>query len=168
LSSLKFPADARQLHVQDGVIIANPARVLALVQMLRRHTVQVHTLRLSNVERDSKTDALYEFIRSERCCQLFARIDDHAESLLKLQAQEKKAHDTTWKQPRIRERGSNDGRQAVDDRGGSQGADQGDRQGGGESAGGNGDGGRESQSGAEGDSDGWGDDGGRSQHFIRS
>jgi hypothetical protein len=58
----------------------------ALVQMLRRHIVQIHTLRLSNVERDSKTDALYEFIRSERCLQLFARIDGHAESLLKLQA----------------------------------------------------------------------------------
>jgi hypothetical protein len=54
-------------------------------------------LRLSNVERDSKTDALYEFIRSERCSQLFARIDSQAESLLKLQAQEKKAHDATWK-----------------------------------------------------------------------
>jgi hypothetical protein len=97
LSSLKFPADARQLHVQDGVIIANPARVLALVQMLRRHIVQIHTLRLSYVERDSKTDALYEFIRSERCSQLFARIDGHAESLLTLQAQERKAHDATWK-----------------------------------------------------------------------
>src|SRR5258708_5837070 len=79
LSSLKFPADARQLHVQDGVIIANPARVLALVQMLRRHIVQIHTLRLSNIERDCKTAALYEFIRSERCSQLFARIDGHAE-----------------------------------------------------------------------------------------
>jgi hypothetical protein len=97
LSSLKFPADARQLHIQDGVIIANPARVLALVQMLRGHIVQIHTLRLSNVERESKTDALYEFIRSERCSQLFARIDGHAENLLKLQAQERKAHDTTWK-----------------------------------------------------------------------
>jgi hypothetical protein len=97
LSSLKFPADARQLQAQDGVIIANPARVLALVQMLRRHIVQIHTLRLSNVERDSKTDALYEFIRSERCSQLFARIDGHAENLLKIQAQERKAHDTTWK-----------------------------------------------------------------------
>jgi hypothetical protein len=97
LSSLKFPVDARQLHVQDGVIIANPARVLALVQMLRRHIVQIHTLRLSNVERDTKTDALYEFIRSERCAQLFARIDGHAESLFKLQVQERKAHDMTWK-----------------------------------------------------------------------
>jgi hypothetical protein len=97
LSSLNFPADARQLHVQDGVIIANPARVLALVQMLRGHIVQIHTLRLSNIERDTKTDALYEFIRSERCSQLFARIDGHAESLLKLQAQERKAHDATWK-----------------------------------------------------------------------
>jgi hypothetical protein len=97
LASLKFPAEAQQLHVQDGVIIANPARVLALVQMLRRHIIQIHTLRLSNVERDGKTDALYEFIRSERCCQLFARIDGHAEGLVKLQAQERKAHDATWK-----------------------------------------------------------------------
>jgi len=97
LSSLKFPAEARQLHVQDGVIIANPARVLALVQMLRRHIVQIHTLRLSNVERDSKTDDLYEFIRSERCSQLFARLDGHAGNLLKIQAQERKAHDATWK-----------------------------------------------------------------------
>src|ERR1700692_2694352 len=54
LSSLKFPAEVHQLHVQDGVIIANPARVLSLVQMLRRHIVQIHTLRLSNVERDMK------------------------------------------------------------------------------------------------------------------
>ncbi len=64
LSSLKFPADARQLHVQDGVIIANPARVPALVQMLRRHIAQIHTLRLSNIERDSKTDALATCLRS--------------------------------------------------------------------------------------------------------
>jgi uncharacterized membrane protein len=78
------------------VTIANPARVLALVQMLRRH-VQIHALHLSNVERDSKTDALYEFIRSERCSQLFTRIAGHSESLVKLQAQEKKAHDKTWK-----------------------------------------------------------------------
>jgi Uncharacterized protein conserved in bacteria (DUF2130) len=97
LSSLKFPAEVSQLHVQDGVIIANAARVLALVQMLRRHIVQIHTLRLSNVERDSKTDALYEFIRSERCSQLFARINGHAEILLTLQTQEKRAHDATWK-----------------------------------------------------------------------
>ena len=96
LVALKFPADQRQLHVQDGVIIANPARVVALVQMIRRHVVQVHTLRLSNSERAKKTATLYDFIRSERCAQLLERIDGHAGNLLTLQEQEKKAHDANW------------------------------------------------------------------------
>ena len=96
LAALKFPSDQPQLCIQDGVIVANPARVVALVQMLRRHMVQVHTLRLSNTEREQKTADLYEFIRSDRCTQLFERIDWHAESLRKLQEQEKKAHDATW------------------------------------------------------------------------
>ena len=96
LAALKFPSDQRQLCIQDGVIIANPARVVALVQMIRRHVVLVHTLRLSNTERAKKTTDLYEFIRSERCTQLFERIDGHAKSLFKLQEQEKKAHVATW------------------------------------------------------------------------
>lgn len=96
LAALKFPSDRRQLCIQDGVIIANPARVVALVQMIRRHVVQVHTLRLSNTERAKKTAELYDFIRSERCTQLFERIDGHAESLFKLQEREKKAHDAAW------------------------------------------------------------------------
>lgn len=94
--ALRFPAEQRQLCVQDGVIIANPARVVALVQMIRRHVVQLHTLRLSNTERAEKTADLYDFIRSERCTQLFERIDGHAETLLGLQEKEKKAHDDTW------------------------------------------------------------------------
>src|ERR1700730_13515555 len=40
--------------------------------------LQTHTLRLSSAERESKTVALYAFIKSERCTQLFSRIDAHA------------------------------------------------------------------------------------------
>jgi hypothetical protein len=96
LAALKFPADHRQLCVQDGVIIANPARVLSLVQLLRRHIVQVHSMRISNNERSQKIAALYEFIRSEQCQQLFERIDSQAEDLLELQEQDKRAHDKMW------------------------------------------------------------------------
>jgi len=96
LAALKFPSDQRQLCIQDGVIIANPARVLALVQMLRRHIVLVHSMRLSNNARAQKTAELYEFIRSERCRQSFERIDSQAEDLLELQEQEKRAHDKMW------------------------------------------------------------------------
>ena len=97
LSTRKFPAGKRHLHVQDGVVVAAPSRVLALVQILRQHIVQTHTLRWSNEARAQKTAALYAFINSERCRDLFKRIDTQAEKLLDLQVKEKKAHDTHWK-----------------------------------------------------------------------
>ena len=97
LSTSKFPKGARHLHVQDGVVLAGPARVVALVQVIRRHLVQTHTLRLSNEERARKTAALYDFITSERCTGILARIDAHTDDLLELQVKEKKAHDATWK-----------------------------------------------------------------------
>ncbi|MEH2539225.1 MULTISPECIES: DUF2130 domain-containing protein [unclassified Bradyrhizobium] len=97
LSTSKFPKGARHLHVQDGVVLAGPARVVALVQVIRRHLVQTHTLRLSNEERARKTAALYDFITSERCAGFLARIDTHTDDLLELQVKEKKAHDATWK-----------------------------------------------------------------------
>lgn len=97
LSTRKFPAGKRHLHVQDGVILAAPSRVLAVVQILRQHIVQTHTLRWSNEARAQKTAALYAFINSERCRDLFKRIDTQAEKLLDLQVKEKKAHETNWK-----------------------------------------------------------------------
>jgi len=50
-----FPAGQAQLYVQDGVIVANPARVLALAQMIRKHVVQQATLRLSDEARAENT-----------------------------------------------------------------------------------------------------------------
>ena len=97
LCTFKLPANARQVDVRHGVVIANPARALALVQMIRRHIVQVHTLRLSKSERAQKMAALYDFITSERCGHLLARIESHAEALLELQEKEMKAHQAHWK-----------------------------------------------------------------------
>jgi hypothetical protein len=98
LSSSKFPAGARQLHIQDGVVIACPARVVALIQLVRAHLIQSHTLRMSNAERTQKTAALYSFITSQQCADSFARLDELAESLLDIQTKEVKAHENVWKQ----------------------------------------------------------------------
>ena len=97
LSTRKFPAGQRHLHVHDRVILAAPSRILALVQILREHIVQTHTLRWSNEARVQKTAALYDFINSERCRNLFKRVDTQAEKLLDLQVKEKKAHEANWK-----------------------------------------------------------------------
>jgi hypothetical protein len=97
LSTHKFPQGTGQLHMQDGVLLANPARVVAVVTLIRQHLVQAHTLRMSGAERETKTAALYEFITSEHYAQLLARIDSCAEDLLELQVKEKKQHEATWK-----------------------------------------------------------------------
>jgi hypothetical protein len=96
LSSNKFPAGTQQLHHQDGVIIANPARVLALVELLRRHLLQTHELRISNEERERKTAALYAFITSDRCRQLLDSMETHATRMFELEEAEQKAHRLTW------------------------------------------------------------------------
>ena len=97
LSTHKFPAGTRQLHMQDGVLLANPARVVSVVTLIRRHLLQAHILRLSSAERESKTAALYGFITSERCTQLLSRIDAYADELLEQQVKERKWHDAAWK-----------------------------------------------------------------------
>src|SRR5262245_14406199 len=53
LASNKFPKDKSQIHCQDGVIIASPQRVLAIVEILREQLVRLYELRASNQERGS-------------------------------------------------------------------------------------------------------------------
>jgi hypothetical protein len=97
LSTHKFPQGARQLHMQDGVLLANPARVVMVVAIIRQHLLQTQNLRLSGAERQDKAAALYAFITSERCTQLLGRVDAHTDELLDHQVKEKKWHETAWK-----------------------------------------------------------------------
>ncbi len=97
LSTLKFPANTSLAEFRDGVMIVNPALAVAIVAMIRRHLLAVHTLRLSKTERTEKMAALYDFITSERCTHLLQRIDSDSDALLDLQVAEKKAHDNHWR-----------------------------------------------------------------------
>jgi hypothetical protein len=97
LSTHKFPQGSRELHTQDGVVLASPARVVAVVSMIRKQLIVIHSLRLSGLERESKTAALYAFITSERYSQLLASIDARAAELLKEQTKEIKWHENCWK-----------------------------------------------------------------------
>jgi hypothetical protein len=97
LTTSSFPSGARQLCVQDGVLVCNPARVVELVRIIRDHIIESYRLRLSAQERDTKTEALYKFINSDRCQQLMNRYESIAEDLLSLDVIEVKAHQATWK-----------------------------------------------------------------------
>ncbi|MBJ3786389.1 DUF2130 domain-containing protein [Devosia sediminis] len=96
LSTNKFPTGTRQLHVLNGVIIACPARVVALVQLLRAHIVQTHALRVSAEQREEKTAALYDYVTSERCSLLMDSMHVAFEKLEAIDVDERKSHDTVW------------------------------------------------------------------------
>jgi hypothetical protein len=98
LSSNKFPRDKREIHLQDGVIVAAPARVLAIVEILRDQLIRLNELRVSNEQRDSKTEEIYAFITSEHCRQLIGQVESQAGKMLDLDAREQEAHRRLWDQ----------------------------------------------------------------------
>jgi hypothetical protein len=97
LATHAFPKDKKQLHIDNGVVIANPARAVVIAMLLRQHLVQMHSLKVSNTERASKTEELYSFINSERFRQFLSTITRGVEQLEALQVAEKKAHESSWK-----------------------------------------------------------------------
>ena len=97
LSTRMLPDGRRQLHMKDGVVLANPAQVVFVVTLIRLHLVQAHTLRLSSADRESKTAALYTFITSEHFTQILSRVDARAEELLDQLATEIRRHQKDWK-----------------------------------------------------------------------
>jgi hypothetical protein len=96
LSSNKFPKDKAHIHNQDGVIVANPARVLALVEILREQLVRMLELRVSNEARGSKMEDLYAFITSEHCRQLIEQVEAQAGKMIELDTREQEAHRRLW------------------------------------------------------------------------
>jgi hypothetical protein len=97
LSTVAFPKGARQLHIQDNVIVADPARVVALVHLLRRQVIQNHVLKLSAEARNEKADKLYAFIISPSCTDLLDRLVKLTDEMVALDAKEAGAHETVWK-----------------------------------------------------------------------
>ena len=96
LATSVFPAGEQQICVRGGVIIANPARVVHLVRIIRAQIVEAHRLRLGVGEKARKTEKLYEFINSGRCQQLMARYDAIVDGLSELDEREVDAHKRTW------------------------------------------------------------------------
>ena len=96
LSTNKFPKGKRELCVYEHVVLARPARVLALAEILRSEIVHHHALRVSNEEREAKTAELYAFITSPHCRQLLEAIETLVAQLEQIDADEQKTHTSVW------------------------------------------------------------------------
>jgi hypothetical protein len=96
LVSTVFPAGAHELHIQDGVIVASPQRVIVLTHLLRRQIVENHRLKLTTAARDEKAEKLLAYIVSPTCTDLLDRIVSLSADMADLDRVETAAHQKTW------------------------------------------------------------------------
>ncbi|MGB6177519.1 MAG: DUF2130 domain-containing protein [Methylocella sp.] len=97
LSTNKYPDGEDQICMREHVILACPARVRWLAELLRAHIILTHKLRVSNEARDEKTAELYAFITSQRCRQLLDSIETLVKKLEEIDVAEQKAHSGVWR-----------------------------------------------------------------------
>jgi len=97
LSTHAFPKGRSQLHIDNGVILVNPARAAVVAMILREQVVQLHCLKVSNEERSRKTDELYALMTSDRFKHFLTTITRSAKQLEAIQEEERKTHDKVWR-----------------------------------------------------------------------
>jgi len=96
LSTTTFPSGVRELHLQGGVIVASPQRVVVLVALLRQQIVQNHVFKRGAESRNEKAEQLYDFLLSPAGDEMFDRLLRTTRALESLDAAEVKSHQTNW------------------------------------------------------------------------
>lgn len=97
LATAVFPAGKRELFVDAGVIVVAPARLRALVEVLRKTQIAMHVARLSEAERADKLNKLFKHITSAAFKKKLAEASDLTSEALQIDVDEKRAHDLVWR-----------------------------------------------------------------------
>jgi hypothetical protein len=97
LSTGVFPSGKKEMCIESDVIVVSPARVIYVVQMLRRAMVAMYAKDLSLQERTGKVNRLYQLITSDSYERRFRETARVASQILDLDVDEKRAHEGVWK-----------------------------------------------------------------------
>lgn len=97
LATTVFPAGKKELFVDSGVIVVAPARVRAIVEVLRKAIVAMYVAKLSDAERSDKLNKLFRFITSATFKRKLAEASDLTNEALQIDVDEKRAHDLVWR-----------------------------------------------------------------------
>jgi hypothetical protein len=92
-----FPAGKKELFVESGIVVVAPARVPAMVDVLRKALISMHVAKLSDAERSDKLSKLFKFITSTQFKRKLAEAAELAGEALQIDVDEKRAHDNVWK-----------------------------------------------------------------------
>ena len=96
VSPTAFPSGENHgLLYRDGVVVVSGPRVIAIVRMMRRHTIQSHTLKLGNEQRSEKADQLYLLLTSNRTADLWEQHSKKLRGLIDIERADEKHQDKT-------------------------------------------------------------------------
>jgi hypothetical protein len=97
LATAVFPAGKRELFVDSNIIVVAPARVRAIVEVLRKALIAMHVAKLSDAERADKLNNLFKFMTSAAFKRKLAEASELAAEALQIDVDEKRAHDLVWR-----------------------------------------------------------------------
>jgi hypothetical protein len=97
LATAVFPAGKKELFVDSGVIVVAPARVRAIVDVLRKALVSMHVAKLSDAERTDKLNRLFKHMTSPAFKRKLAEASELTSEALQIDVDEKRAHDLVWR-----------------------------------------------------------------------
>ncbi len=97
LATAVFPAGKKELFVDAGVIVVAPARVRAIVEVLRKALVAMHVAKLTDAERADKLNKLFKFMTSPAFKRKLAEASELTSEALQIDVDEKRAHDLVWR-----------------------------------------------------------------------
>jgi malate synthase len=97
LATVVFPSGKRELFIESNVIVAAPARVTAIIEVLRKAMIAMHVAKLSDAERADKLNSLFKFITSAAFKRKLAEANELAGEALQIDVDEKRAHDLVWR-----------------------------------------------------------------------
>jgi hypothetical protein len=97
LATAVFPAGKKELFVDSGVIVVAPARVRAIVEVLRKALVSMYVAKLSDAERADKLNKLFKFMTSPAFKRKLAEASELTGEALQIDVDEKRAHDLVWR-----------------------------------------------------------------------
>jgi hypothetical protein len=97
LATAVFPAGKKELFVDGGVIVVAPARVRAIVEVLRKALVAMYVAKLSDAERTDKLNRLFKFMTSPAFKRKLAETSELTSEALQIDVDEKRAHDLVWR-----------------------------------------------------------------------
>jgi hypothetical protein len=97
LSTTVFPAGKRELFIEGDIIIAAPARVPTIVEVLRKALIAMHVAKMSDAERADKVSQLFKFITSSAFKKKLSEAEQLTSDASEIDVEEQRVHGNVWK-----------------------------------------------------------------------